>query len=96
MMRSMMIHDVIEVRHAGERRLWLRFRDGVAGEVDVAKLVTFDGVFEPLAEEDFFARARVDQEMFTVAWPNGADLDADVLYATVTGDESSLPKLPNR
>jgi hypothetical protein len=37
-------------------------------------------VFEPLADPDFFAQVRVDNELGTVVWPNGADLDPLVLH----------------
>jgi hypothetical protein len=37
-------------------------------------------VFEPLADPDFFARVRLDDELGTVVWPNGADLDPLVLH----------------
>jgi len=37
-------------------------------------------VFEPLKDPKVFRQVRVDKEAGTVAWPNGADLDPDVLY----------------
>jgi len=33
-----------------------------------------------LADPEFFAQVRVDDELGTVAWPNGADLDPLVLH----------------
>jgi hypothetical protein len=39
--------------NVGERRLWLRFDDGAEGEVDIARLVSFSGVFEPLLDPVF-------------------------------------------
>jgi len=42
-------------------------------------------VFEPLRDPAYFAKLRVDPELGTVVWPNGADLDPDVLYGHVTG-----------
>ncbi|RPH75251.1 MAG: DUF2442 domain-containing protein, partial [Candidatus Rokuibacteriota bacterium] len=35
--------DVTEVRLLGDHRLYVRFEDGVGGEVDVAGLVEFEG-----------------------------------------------------
>ena len=77
--------DVVECRVVGGHRLWLCFDDGTAGEVDVAALVPFRGVFAVLAEPEEFAKVRVDAELGTVVWPSGADLDPDVLHARITG-----------
>lgn len=64
--------------------LW--FEDGSEGTVDVAELIgRFDGVFEPFLDPSFFARVTVDQEAGTIVWPNGVDLDPDVLYARAHG-----------
>ena len=76
--------DIIEARAVGGHVLWLRFEDGVEGQVDLSDL-EFTGVFEPLADPLFFAKVTVLSELGTVSWPNGADLDPDVLYARLTG-----------
>jgi Protein of unknown function (DUF2442) len=89
-----MLKDVVEVQAVGEHGLRLRFEDGVGGEVDVAALVPFEGVFAPLRDPAFFAAVQVDHELGTVCWPNGADLDPDVLYALATG--ASIPDLTPR
>ena len=80
-----MLQDVVEVRVLGGHRVHLRFEDGVQGDLDLARLIEFRGVFEPLEDPHEFAKVRVDPELGTIAWPNGADLDPDVLYAEVTG-----------
>lgn len=77
--------DIVAVRPLDGTRLHLRFEDGAEGEVDVAALVPFDGVFAPLADRAVFAGVRVEPELGTIVWENGADLDPDVLYSTVTG-----------
>jgi hypothetical protein len=79
-----MLVDVIEARAVGGHVLWLRFEDGVEGRIDLSDL-EFTGVFEPLGDPLFFAKATVLSELGTVSWPNGADLDPDVLYARLTG-----------
>jgi Protein of unknown function (DUF2442) len=80
-----MLREVVEARPAGDYKLYLRFDDGVAGVVDLSQLIEFTGVFAPLRDFRELAKVRVDPEVGVVVWPNGADLDSDVLYAVVTG-----------
>ena len=89
-----MLKDVVEVRPLGGHRLQLRFEDGVEGTVDLEGMIRFTGVFAPLRDESEFAKVRVDPELGTVVWPNGADLDPDVLYAAVTGRPIDLGNGP--
>ncbi len=85
-----MLKDVVAVRPVGGTRLYLRFEDGVEGTIDVATLVEFQGVFGLLKDPDEFARVYVNEELGSIEWPNGADLDPDVLYLNVaTEDERS-------
>ncbi len=80
-----MLPSVTFARRVTPSRLFLRFDDGAEGEVDIAAMVPFQGVFEPLRDPAYFAQVRVDPELGTIVWPNGADLDPLVLYAAVTG-----------
>jgi Protein of unknown function (DUF2442) len=48
-------------------------------------LVSFRGVFESLRDPTYFAQVHVDPDLGSAVWPNGADLDPDVLYARITG-----------
>jgi hypothetical protein len=91
-----MLKDIVEARPAGGYKLYLRFEDGVAGEVDLATLIEFRGVFEPLRDVQELAKLRVDPELGTVSWPNGADLDPDVLYAVLTGQPIDVRPAPVR
>jgi Protein of unknown function (DUF2442) len=77
--------DIVDVRPAAGYQLHLRFEDGVEGTVDLAKLVGLEGVFAPLRDRAFFEQVRVNSELGTIVWPNGADLDPDVLYAEISG-----------
>ena len=81
-----MLVDVVEVEPRGGHRLYVRFEDGTAGEVDLATRVTFDGIFASLRDPARFAEASVHADLGTVVWPNGADIDPDVLYAWVRGE----------
>jgi hypothetical protein len=82
-----MLKDIVKVKPLKDFHLHLEFEDGAKGEVDIRKLVKFRGVFEALKDESFFAQVDVNPEWGTIFWPNGADLDPDVLYSMVTGEE---------
>lgn len=82
----MEMHDVTSVKVLTPPRLELSFDDGTTGIVDVRNIVgTFDGVFAPMREDAYFRAVRVDTELGTIVWPNGADLCPDVLYAHAIG-----------
>jgi hypothetical protein len=89
-----MLKDVIKVEAMGDYRLHVEFEDGAAGEIDVAAIVPFEGVFAPLRDPKLFRAVTADSELGTVRWPNGADLDPDVLYALITGEPT--PDLTRR
>jgi len=77
--------DIVEVWHVRARRVWVRFEDGVQSEIDLAEFIRFEGVFAPLQDPARVAEVSVHPELGSVHWPNGADLDPDVLYAKVSG-----------
>jgi hypothetical protein len=74
--------DVIEARYVKAYTLWLRFEDGAHGEVDLSAEL-YGEIFEPLKNEEFFQRFRVNQETGTVEWPNNADFAPEFLYERV-------------
>ena len=69
-------------------RLWIRFADGVEGEVSLNHLVG-KGVFGAWKDLDFFSRVAIDPTSGTVVWPGGIDLAPDALYAQITGGSAS-------
>lgn len=75
---SMMV-QVLEAHHRGDHRVWIRFDDGVDGEVDLSDDLEGE-VFEPLRDPDYFARFVVDE---TLTWPNGADFAPEYLHERV-------------
>jgi hypothetical protein len=44
-------------------------------------------MFEPLKDPDLFLQVKVDPELETVIWPNGADLAPEFLYHGASVDE---------
>lgn len=81
-----MLKDIVAVKPMDGYQLRLRFEDMAEGEVDIAKLVTFTGVFATLRELAYFRQVSINSELGTIVWPNGADLDPDVLYSQITGE----------
>jgi len=69
--------DVTAARHLGGHRLWLRFEDGLEGEVDLRRSLR-GPVFKPLRDPAYFAKFFID--LGTVNWPNGADFAPETLY----------------
>lgn len=80
--------SITSVEVLGHYRLRLGFSDDSSREVDLTGEL-HGPVFEPLTDPDFFAKVRVDPELGTVVWPNGADLDPLVLH----GDFKPAPRL---
>ena len=79
---------VTGVEHVGGRVLRVTFSDGLVRELDFAG--TLAGVLALIGDDATFAEARVDSVAGTVCWPNGIDLDPDVLH----GDAPELNHTP--
>lgn len=75
-----MTKDVIDASIVSEYRVALTFEDGELREIDLRELLSFTGMFEPLEDPDYFAKLRVEPDVGTIVWPNGADVCPDVLY----------------
>lgn len=71
-------------------RLWLRYSDGVAGEVDLSHLVG-RGIFAEWEEPANFRKAHLAKHR-AIAWDNDIELCPDALYMELTG--KSLEDLP--
>jgi hypothetical protein len=76
------IVHVTQVEPLADHRLRLCFEDGAEGEVDLSARA-WRGVFAPLQDQDFFAQVRLDQELGTIVWPNGADIAPETLHRWV-------------
>jgi hypothetical protein len=63
---------------------WVRlvFSNGEQKNVDLKPLLR-GPIFEPLLRDpQLFRAVKVDEELGTIVWPNGADMDPDVLYGS--------------
>ena len=57
----------------------ITFSNGVKRVVDL-KQDLWGSMFEPLKDKNLFKQFRVDKEIHTIVWPNGADFSPDSLY----------------
>ena len=78
----MFLH-VRDAKYVGGYRIQLRFNDGAEGIVDLSDCL--DGeVFQPLKDLDRFKSFRVDPDIETIVWSNGADMAPEYLYEKMT------------
>ena len=73
-----MYYSVVEARYVRDHTIWVRFKDGSDGEVDLSSEL-WGPVFEPLKDIQYFRSFKV-AEYGTLAWPNGADIAPEFLY----------------
>lgn len=79
---------LVEVRPLADYRVWLRFADGTEGEANLEGDL-WGEMFTPLRDPREFRRLRLDPELQTIVWPNGADLAPEHLYSLVRGGLTS-------
>lgn len=78
-----MLYDVVAAEARGEFKIWVRFEDGLEGEVDLSDLAG-KGVFSRWTEHPGeFSQVEVDEESGTVVWPGGLDVAPDRLYTDI-------------
>lgn len=84
--------EIRSVEALPEYRLRLWLSDGRTVERDLSDLVPapgVDNVFAPWRDPAYFAQVRL-ADYGTVVWPNGVDLDPDVLIWGVDEDGNLL------
>jgi len=80
-----MYWEVVEVRPECGYRLFVRFKDGLTGHVQL-RPEELTGALAPLLDAQFFERVFID--CGAVAWPGDIDLAPDAMYAAVASDSS--------
>ncbi len=65
------------------------FDDGREGVADLTEALE-GPMFEPLKDPDVFRTLRVDEELRTIVWPNGADLAPEYIYYRAFHDDPGL------
>jgi hypothetical protein len=73
------IYRVETVRITGPYQLQVSFEGGDVREIDFQPVLAGE-VFGPLRDLAVFNEVKVDDEVHTLVWPNGADFDPATLY----------------
>ena len=78
-----MISRPVAVEPRDGYRIWLRYEDGVEGEVDLSD-IPHTGFFEVWKDKAFFDTVHIS-EYHAIRWTDYAELCPDSLYIEVTG-----------
>ena len=68
------LHQVTSFERIGSHALRVEFADGSRQTIDFTPVLTGE-LYEPLQDPELFAQVRLDREVHTLVWPNGADFD---------------------
>ena len=74
-----LIYRILECQYLPPYGLRLKFDDGLERVVDLEAILEGQN-YGPLRDEVLFSKVRIDPEIQTVTWPNGADFDPAVLH----------------
>ena len=77
-----MDYHILEARYVNGHIVWLRFRDGSAGEIDLGAALQ-GPMFAPLRDPAVFSRFTIHPDFHTLVWPNGADFAPEYLHDRV-------------
>lgn len=87
----MFLH-VTEAKYLHAYQLEISFNDGRTGVADLRDVLIGD-VFSPLKHDKKFANFRIDDELETIVWENGADLAPEYLYFQAFKHDTDLQPL---
>ena len=71
--------QVQDFKLLGNYKLSIRFTDNHQQTLDLSLMLRGE-LYGPLKSEAMFNQVRIDPEIKTLVWPNGADFDPEVLY----------------
>jgi hypothetical protein len=84
----MFLH-ITDAQYIEDYKVKVAFNNGREGVADLSSALN-GPMFESLKEKSSFATFRVDEELETIVWPNGADLAPEYIYFQAFRDEQEL------
>ena len=73
------IYRVVDFKIVAPHTLRVYFDDDTAQVIDFKSVLSGE-LYSPLNDLDFFNRVKIDPEVHTLVWPNGADFDPATLH----------------
>jgi hypothetical protein len=87
------MYEVIDVKAKENFKIWVKYSDGVEGEINLQNFVG-KGVFIAWKDYNFFKKVHIGTSG-EIAWDNDIDLCPDAIYMELTGKTAQelFPKL---
>ena len=86
---------VVAFERVASYTLRVTFDDGTAQTINFEPVLS-GHYFGPLRDPALFKQVRLDSEVHTLIWPNGADFDPATLYHWHRGDGAELAERAKR
>jgi hypothetical protein len=74
-----MDYRLIDAKYVRDFVVWVKFSDGVEGEIDLRAELS-GPVFEPLRDINVFKKFLIHPELHTLVWENDADFSPEFLH----------------
>lgn len=84
----MFLH-IIKAKYLSDYKIEVVFNNGRQGMADLSCILK-GTVFEPLKEKTVFAQFKLDDELDTLVWSNGADIAPEFVYYQAFKDDPQL------
>ena len=82
--------NLLEARPTEGCRVYVRFEDGLAAEVDFSRLLGYGGVFEPLRDPAFFRTLRIYTRGQTIYWPRDPAMPEGEEYEDIASVQADI------
>ena len=94
-MKTIVTREVIEAKIIKDYTVAVVFDDFKKGIIDLRRYLG-NGIFKELLDKKKFRQMKVDAELGTICWPNGADIAPDTLYSQISQTFTSAVNNVNR
>ncbi len=84
-----MFLQITKVKYIQDYKIEVTFNDGRSGIADLSENLN-GTIFEPLKDKNLFSTVKIDEELDTIVWSNGADLAPEFVYFKAFQNDENL------